>query len=219
MITNTSFKFTSRYLDIANRVEEARALAESLLSGAPQSEGVYRVEQRPTMPVPQYQPPQQPYQKQAEMFSSMGDAPALFGGGLAVATDTQQNRALAFDDFSRRYGVDDVDLDAPPAKKRKRCEHGRRRSECKQCVGSCEHGHLARRCKACKLASEEVKSDKVQADGYQTAPPTPPESFGDLMARLTQKNQGNNKTSGLARALDTLNQKSATHSKLDRNDN
>ena len=43
--------------------------------------------------------------------------------------------------------------------KRKYCDHGRRRSECKECGGSgiCEHGRKRGKCKLCAQCKYETK--------------------------------------------------------------
>ena len=49
-------------------------------------------------------------------------------------------------------GGDGVKAQAGQGRARKRCEHGRERSKCKDCGGSgiCEHGRRRRQCKDCK---------------------------------------------------------------------
>lgn len=213
MRSGPSSTLISKYLDIANRLEEVRLLTESLLSNS-----------QPPMPPPEMVPRPIKSVEQATLVAS------ILGGDPGVCANTQQLRATAFDDFSRGFGVDPGDMDYPPAKKRKRslCPHGKRRSECKDCVGACEHGNLTRRCKACKLASEQAKAEddaeagakaetgaKAEADpkadpeadfGTDQSPPapqTPRKELGNLIDRLSRKCE-NNTASGLARALDSL---------------
>jgi hypothetical protein len=220
MFDNPSPEVTSRCLAIANKLEEARSLAQQLLSGSQQP----RIPQAQQPRLAQAQQPQAQHQHANPANPPMEPLKTqsqLLFKGIPLCSDTQRMRTMEFDDFSRRFGVN-PDNQEPSTKKRKRslCEHGKRRSECKECVGSCEHGYLARRCKACKRASEEAEADAMAGaeaeddaeddeddddniEESPVAPETPRKPLSNLIDRLSRK-CGNDSMSGLARALDSL---------------
>jgi hypothetical protein len=93
----------------------------------------------------------------------------------SAATDSATTSIVqAGSQRKRKRRVDKEDLTSTPAKPRKqqyKCEHGRKKSRCKQCGGAyiCEHGREKSKCKQCGGASicehGRIKSHCKQCGG------------------------------------------------------